>query len=137
MYNRYVCDWFGHTKEGSHKPCTRIELKQAKEALWDEIERNAALMTAHADTPQNFSEILETPLYSTIPETVHCSKLLNPAKIFASDAYDAGSDANRCTVYALNCLLGGAYWTNLDQYFKCVAAGSKIQVTKLHADFAA
>ena len=135
QYERYVRDWYGHTQKGANKPCTIPELKAAKDLLHDEIAKNTAILTAKNENPQTFDQLLDADLYSTLHNPIHCGSLLHP-NFFYTDNAGEGSDANRCTVYALNCLLGGPYFTNLRQYFNCVAAGTRSDVTAVHANFA-
>ena len=87
------------------------------------------------DDPGAFDELLDQDLYTKKYETsAHSNALLDTQRVFALKA-GRGSDANRCTVYGTNALLGNPYFKNLRDYFTSCAAASHRSFNELTADF--
>ena len=111
MYEEYVQEWYGFHRKGDHKAATPMELIAARKNLMNQInellDHNVAVQAQGG-----FEKMLDANLYDDSPEPAAAEELLHTEDVFVLPV-GTRFDVNRCTIYGLNALLGGPYFTNL------------------------
>ena len=102
----------GHLVSNKRQKLSKEDIKKGRDDLKKLINKYQINLTRESN-PVALDELLDRKLYQrTFENSAHSNALLDHKSICALKAGD-GSDANRCTVYGVNVLLGAPYFLTL------------------------